>query len=75
MMEAPTHISKKYLKRAEASEYLERQGITVAAGTLQKLACVGGGPAYRVIGRNALYTPADLEAWIAGHESRQSATG
>lgn len=51
------------LTRNEAAFYLTRQGYPTAKGTLQKLACVGGGPIYRKFGNRALYTPEDLLAW------------
>jgi hypothetical protein len=37
---------------------------------LEKLACLGGGPVYRLYGRRALYAPADLIEWA---EARTSA--
>ena len=60
----------KYLTRKEAAVYLKGVGYPVTKGTLQKLACVGGGPSYRLFGNKALYTPGDLESWA---ESRTSA--
>lgn len=67
---------KKFLTRAEAAKYLtEELGVPTAAGTLQKLASVGGGPPYRVAGRNAIYARADLDAWVELKPVRQSATG
>ena len=53
------------LTRAGASAYLkERHCISRTAGTLAKLAVIGGGPKFRKIGsRQVLYDVADLDAW------------
>jgi len=60
----------KYLNRKEAAAHLKQQGYPVAAGTLAKLAVIGGGPPYACFGRRPMYTTADLDAWA---ESRLSA--
>ncbi len=54
-----------YLDRAQAAEYVRKQGLPVAKNTLQKFATVGGGPVYRRFGRRAVYLASDLDAWIA----------
>jgi len=51
----------KYLDRAEAAEYLTERGFKFKKGTLQKLATIGGGPAYARFGNRALYTPENLD--------------
>ena len=51
---------KRFLTRPEAAEYLTESGMPVAKNTLQKLACVGGGPAYSIFGNRSLYRPVDL---------------
>lgn len=56
---------KAYLTRDEAADYCASRGAPVAKNTLQKFATVGGGPIYRRFGNKALYTPADLDAWIS----------
>ena len=53
-----------YLPRRAAAEYLTKRGAPTSFGTLQKLACVGGGPIYQIFGNKALYTPANLDRWI-----------
>jgi len=59
-------MSERYFTRAEAAEYVRsRYGLPCAETTLQKHVTVGGGPAYRVFGRNAVYTATDLDAWVA----------
>lgn len=53
-----------YLRRRAAAQYLrEKWGIPRSEKTLAKLACIGGGPVYRLWGRIPLYTTADLDAY------------
>jgi hypothetical protein len=60
MMEA----SAKYLRRAEAAEYVRAHwGIPCSRGLLDKLASVGGGPLFRRANRVPLYRVEDLDAW------------
>ena len=58
-------MSKPYLRRRQAAEYLRNEcGIPCTEKTLAKLACVGGGPIYRLFSRRIpIYAPADLEAY------------
>jgi hypothetical protein len=56
--------SSAYLRRLAAAEYLRTKwGVPCSPKTLAKLACVGGGPVYRLFGRIPLYTPTDLDAY------------
>jgi hypothetical protein len=53
-----------YLRRKAAAEYLrEHRGIPCSPKTLAKLACIGGGPVYRLFGRIPLYTTPDLDEY------------
>jgi hypothetical protein len=53
-----------YLRRRDAAEYLRvRWGIPCSEKTLAKLACIGGGPVYRLCGRIPLYAPPDLNTF------------
>jgi hypothetical protein len=53
-----------YLRRRAAAFYLrEQRGIPCSEKTLAKLACIGGGPVYRLFGRFPLYTSPDLDAY------------
>jgi hypothetical protein len=53
-----------YRRRRAAAEYLrEQRGIPCSEKTLAKLACIGGGPTYRLYGRIPLYSIADLDAY------------
>lgn len=55
-----------FLRRKEASAYLrENFGLERAPSTLAKLAVIGGGPPFRLLNRVPLYTPADLDRWVA----------
>jgi hypothetical protein len=54
----------RYLTREEAAQHLTEQGLPVSRNTLQKWATTGGGPVYRRFGNRAVYTVADLNAWI-----------
>jgi hypothetical protein len=56
--------SRRFLRRREAAQYLQQRGIPCAAKTLAKLAVIGGGPAFRCIGRIPLYEVEELERWI-----------
>lgn len=53
------------LKRSEAPEYLyAKHGIKRTASTLAKLACVGGGPAFRKDGaKYVVYDLTELDRW------------
>jgi hypothetical protein len=52
-----------YLDRKEAARQLTERGLKTSWRTLQKLACIGGGPRYRLFGNRAVYTDADLDAY------------
>jgi hypothetical protein len=55
-----------YRDRREAADYLTERGFKTSWRTLQKLACVGGGPRYYIFGNRALYTDDDLDAYAEG---------
>lgn len=54
---------KRFLTRIEAAEHLNAMGLPMSKATLQKLACVGGGPVYAIFGNRALYKQSELETW------------
>jgi hypothetical protein len=55
-------LPARLLRRREASAYLKTTwGIDRATSTLAKLSCIGGGPAFRKVGRIPHYTIADLD--------------
>ena len=55
----------KYLRRSEAADFLCKMGVPCTRNTLAKMAVVGGGPLFRKLGSIPLYTPGDLEDWVA----------
>ena len=55
---------ERHLRRNEASKYLrENHNMHYAPKTLAKLACIGGGPPFRLAGRFPLYPVSGLDAW------------
>lgn len=63
-MNTAIEITKPRMRRTEASTYLaEKHGVTMSAKTLAKLACIGGGPAFRLDGRFPLYDASELDRW------------
>lgn len=63
-----------YLDRREAADYLGRRGLKISWRTLQKFACVGGGPQYVLFGIRALYEPDDLDRWAKSKISKPRTT-
>ena len=53
-----------YLRRRQAAAYLRDKGARCSEKYLAKLACIGGGPVYRLYGRTPLYTAEDLDAYF-----------
>jgi hypothetical protein len=60
----------KYLTRQRAAEYLTEKGIPTTEQSLADRARSEGGPRYGLIGYRALYTAADLDAWVAERLAR-----
>lgn len=60
-----------YYRRNQAAAYLHQQFGAYTTSTLAKLACVGGGPQFRKIGKYPLYSQDDLDAWAS---SKMTAT-
>lgn len=74
----PPHLRKPRLTTPEASEYLAAaHGLKVAATTLSKLRCVGGGPAFDKFMQSCYYRQAALDEWVAQKlaESRPAPSG
>lgn len=57
-------MTKEYLTRSEAADYLTGKGVPTSKNTLQKFATVGGGPVYRRFGNRALYIRPDLDTYV-----------
>ena len=62
-------MGKRLLQAKEASAFLDDHGYTTSAATLNKMACLGGGPMFRKFGRFRVYTEDDLLAWANGRLS------
>ena len=59
------------LRRKAASKYLfDEHGVVRAPSTLAKYAVIGGGPIFQLLGRDPVYTPANLDIWVASQLSR-----
>jgi hypothetical protein len=55
-----------YFCRKQASAYLrDKFNVKREPGTLAKLAVTGGGPPFRLLNRVPLYTPDELDRWVA----------
>lgn len=60
----------EYLRRPQAAEYLQHRYGAYTAATLAKMACRGGGPKFRRMGRFPYYTRFDLDEWARSRMSR-----
>ena len=57
-------MQPRYRTRRNAAQYLtEQRGLPTTYATLQKLACLGGGPVYRIFGNKAVYLDQDLDSY------------
>lgn len=50
--------------RPDATQYVREKGVPMGDGGLKDLANRGRGPRYSIINGRAVYTDADLDAWI-----------
>jgi len=67
--------SKRPFRRSQAANYVtDTYNVPCSSRTLAKLACVGGGPLYRLAGRFPLYEPEDLDAWVRARMSAKRRT-
>jgi hypothetical protein len=56
--------SDRLLRRRDAAKYItDTYSIPCSPKTLAKLACIGGGPPFRLAGRFPLYPVSGLDAW------------
>lgn len=64
---SPVVPAEPFLSRAATADHLlGKWGIRRSVATLNKLACLGGGPPFVKAGRQALYARSDVDAWAAG---------
>jgi hypothetical protein len=57
---------KRDMTRAEAAQYITDRWFPCSPKTLAKLAVVGGGPAFRKVGRVPLYSETSSDTWAEG---------
>lgn len=55
--------AKIFLRRKEAAAYLQDTYRFCSRKTLDKIASVGGGPAFRKVGRIVVYEKSELDRW------------
>ena len=58
-----------FLRRADAAVYLQERYGAYTKDTLAKLAVVGGGPRFRLLGRFPVYTREELDMWARSRMS------
>jgi hypothetical protein len=57
-------LTDRLLRRSEAAKYItQTYSIPCSPKTLAKLACIGGGPKFRLAGRFPLYPVSGLDVW------------
>jgi hypothetical protein len=70
MENQPNEKRPFFLSRRKAALYLETTfGARCSPNTLAKMAVAGTGPPFRLLGRFAVYDPADLDSWAQGRLS------
>jgi len=57
-------LNGKFLTTTEAASYLADRGVIRTPATLAQLRHRGVGPAFRRIGRDVIYEPPALDAWV-----------
>ncbi len=60
----------RFLTRRLAAEYLTAQGVSTSEQGLADKASRGRSPKYAIVNGRAVYTLADLDAWIAEQAAR-----
>lgn len=61
---------KKFLRRPAAGDYLKEKYGFGSKRTLDKLACIGGGPEFRKAGTIVLYELEKLDEWALARIGR-----
>lgn len=65
-MDLPPELRKARFNPQEAPKYIKAAfGVDIATATLNKMRCVGGGPAFEHFGRAVFYARAGLDEWVA----------
>ena len=63
----------RFLKRTDAVKYLVQAGVASSKSTLARMAMLGEGPEYVLIGKRAYYKPEWLDAWLEKPQPSSSA--
>jgi hypothetical protein len=61
-------LGKRFDTR-QAAAFLTASGYATASATLNKLRCIGGGPAFEKFGRRPLYSESSLLQWVQSRTS------
>ena len=69
-----TNVDEVPVDTNKLSELLTQYGAPVAAATLTKLRCIGGGPEYIKFGRKVRYLPSQARDWAARRKSLHKST-
>lgn len=67
-------LKESFLTRPQATDHIRSKGHTITDRYLQSLAFNRKGPPYRLFGTQAIYTIADIDAWIASPSFAKSRT-
>jgi hypothetical protein len=67
-----TVLKETYLTRPQAIAYIRAKGYEVSVHYLSYIATLGLGPPYKIFGTSAIYTIADIDAWIASPRFRKT---
>lgn len=71
---APSELQTAWLDRSQAAAYCNSRGLRLSKATLEKWAQRKTGPIVRKFGRWPVYSPQELDAWIASRLSQPKTT-
>jgi hypothetical protein len=72
LMNDITVLKEIYLTRPQAIAYIKSKGYEVSVHYLSYIAAQGLGPPYKIFGSSAIYTIADIDAWISSPRFRKT---
>ena len=67
-------MTKRFLNRSEAAEYIQSLGLRCTRLSLEKLASIGGGPEFQKFGNRVVYTVVGLDRWVESKLSEPRAS-
>lgn len=68
------NLQLTWLDRSQAAAYCRARGLRLSKATLEKWAQRGAGPTVRKFGRWPVYSPQELDAWIASRLAQPKTT-